>query len=319
MWYFWWGCRGNLTLITLRSERVKYKPGSTIIFHLSSYEKPTSPYCVMWYFWWGCRGNLTLITLGSERANLIPVSPPQINHSLPDRIVVFRDGVGDGQLPTVAGYEVQQLSECFALFGAGYQPRMAVVVVQKRINTRIFSIQVGWLPSSKSTYSQPFKDKMYKRSSENWLAGWLAGWLVGWSVDCLGCSSPQGNSRLDNPPPGTIIDHTITRKDWWVPHAPRNPTVSHAHALPSFPTPPEHSPALSSFHTPPRNLVLFPHPTPYSPEVPPNSVLLAHPRNLVLQPPPPSPVLFHHPTRVPPNSGLLRPPRNLVLEPHPTP
>ena len=22
MWYFWWGCRGNLTLITLRSERV---------------------------------------------------------------------------------------------------------------------------------------------------------------------------------------------------------------------------------------------------------------------------------------------------------
>ena len=24
MWYSWWGCRGNLTLITLRSERVKY-------------------------------------------------------------------------------------------------------------------------------------------------------------------------------------------------------------------------------------------------------------------------------------------------------
>ena len=22
VWYFWWGCRGNLTLITLRSERV---------------------------------------------------------------------------------------------------------------------------------------------------------------------------------------------------------------------------------------------------------------------------------------------------------
>ena len=56
---------------------------------------------------------------------------------------MFRDGVGDGQLHTVAGYEVQQLSECFALFGESYVPRMAVVVVQKRINTRIFSSQVG--------------------------------------------------------------------------------------------------------------------------------------------------------------------------------
>ena len=34
-----------------------------------SYEKPSSPYCVMYYYWWGCRRNLTLITLGSERVN----------------------------------------------------------------------------------------------------------------------------------------------------------------------------------------------------------------------------------------------------------
>ena len=32
-----------------------------------SYEKRSSPYCVMSYFWWGCRRNLKLITLGSER------------------------------------------------------------------------------------------------------------------------------------------------------------------------------------------------------------------------------------------------------------
>ena len=35
--------------------------GSIIIFHRVSYEKPSSPYCVMWEFWWGCRRNLTLI------------------------------------------------------------------------------------------------------------------------------------------------------------------------------------------------------------------------------------------------------------------
>lgn len=66
-----------------------------------------------------------------------------MNHTLPDRIIVFRDGVGDGQLRTVAGYEVQQLSECFTLFGESYEPKMAVVIVSKRINARIFASQVS--------------------------------------------------------------------------------------------------------------------------------------------------------------------------------
>jgi aubergine-like protein len=60
--------------------------------------------------------------------------------------VVFRDGVGDGQLNTVAGYEVKQLEECFTHFGEAYQPKMAVVIVQKRINTRIFlnAVRTTW-------------------------------------------------------------------------------------------------------------------------------------------------------------------------------
>lgn len=62
---------------------------------------------------------------------------------MPDRIVVYRDGVGDGQLKTVAGYEVQQLSECFVHFGGNYHPKMAVVIVSKRINARIFAAQVS--------------------------------------------------------------------------------------------------------------------------------------------------------------------------------
>ena len=56
---------------------------------------------------------------------------------------MFRDGVGDGQLNTVGSYEVPQLSECFTLFGETYQPQMTVVVVQKRINTRIYSYEVS--------------------------------------------------------------------------------------------------------------------------------------------------------------------------------
>ena len=68
----------------------------------------------------------------------------QVNHTLPEKIIVFRDGVGDGQLNTVGNYEVPQLSECFALFGESYQPQMIMIVVQKRINTRIFSFEVRW-------------------------------------------------------------------------------------------------------------------------------------------------------------------------------
>lgn len=51
---------------------------------------------------------------------------------------MYRDGVGDGQLHIVANYEVQQLSESFALFES-YKPKLAVIVVQKRINMRIFA------------------------------------------------------------------------------------------------------------------------------------------------------------------------------------
>ena len=61
-----------------------------------------------------------------------------MNHKLPDKILVYRDGVGDGQLNTVAGYEVDQLKKCFSHFGEDYNPPLGVVIVQKRINTRIF-------------------------------------------------------------------------------------------------------------------------------------------------------------------------------------
>ena len=37
----------------------------------------------------------------------------QVNGVLPERIIVFRDGVGDGQLETVHEHEVKQLLECF--------------------------------------------------------------------------------------------------------------------------------------------------------------------------------------------------------------
>ncbi|KAH3863467.1 hypothetical protein DPMN_026456, partial [Dreissena polymorpha] len=86
----------------------------------------------------------------------------ETNHELPEKIIVFRDGVGDGQLNTVADYEVDQLRSCFTHLGENYSPKLSVVIVQKRINTRIFA---------------------------------------------------ANGRQMENPPSGTVADHTITRRD----------------------------------------------------------------------------------------------------------
>ncbi|KOC60009.1 Piwi-like protein 1 [Habropoda laboriosa] len=61
------------------------------------------------------------------------------NKRYPDRIIVYRDGVGEGQIDTVARYEVKQLLAAFKNIEQNYQPTLTVIVVHKRINTRIFA------------------------------------------------------------------------------------------------------------------------------------------------------------------------------------
>ncbi|XP_064425222.1 piwi-like protein 4 [Latimeria chalumnae] len=62
-----------------------------------------------------------------------------LNHSLPDRIIVYRDGVGDGQLKMVVNYEVPQLLESFKGTSDDYSPRVTVVVVRKKCLPRFFT------------------------------------------------------------------------------------------------------------------------------------------------------------------------------------
>jgi aubergine-like protein len=63
----------------------------------------------------------------------------RVNGRLPATIVVYRDGVGDGQLQTVHAYEVTQLRECFKAIDAEYNPSFVFIVVKKRINSRFFT------------------------------------------------------------------------------------------------------------------------------------------------------------------------------------
>ncbi|KAM3610700.1 uncharacterized protein V6R79_007566 [Siganus canaliculatus] len=86
----------------------------------------------------------------------------EVNHNLPEKIVVYRDGVSDSQLKIVEQYEIPQIIKCFENFPS-YEPKLVFIVVQKRINTTLYS-----------------------------------------------CTA----NSFGTPPPGTILDHTLTHKDW---------------------------------------------------------------------------------------------------------
>ncbi|KAI1291821.1 Piwi-like protein 2 [Halotydeus destructor] len=67
----------------------------------------------------------------------------ELSSTLPDRIFVYRDGVGDGQLPVVQGYETMQLETAIAEYSAKQnlpRPKLTTIVVQKRISTKMFRI-----------------------------------------------------------------------------------------------------------------------------------------------------------------------------------
>ncbi|CAL1300079.1 unnamed protein product [Larinioides sclopetarius] len=112
----------------------------------------------------------------------------EVNHRLPEKIILYRDGVGDGQLDVVKNYETEQLRSCFNHFAADYTPSLSVVVVQKRINTRIYTVE-----------------------------------------------HQNGRKMLKNPAPGTILDHTVTRKSLYdfflVSQHVRQGTVSPTHYI----------------------------------------------------------------------------------------
>jgi len=65
-----------------------------------------------------------------------------IHEALPERICIYRDGVGEGQTKFVYETELVQirnrLEEMYEQFGNGGKLRLAFVVVSKNINTRIF-------------------------------------------------------------------------------------------------------------------------------------------------------------------------------------
>ncbi|CAG9530415.1 unnamed protein product [Cercopithifilaria johnstoni] len=65
----------------------------------------------------------------------------------PTRIIIYRDGVSEGQFFNVLQYELRALRECCMLLEEDYQPGITFIAVQKRHHTRLFAVdkkdQVG--------------------------------------------------------------------------------------------------------------------------------------------------------------------------------
>ncbi|KAM7179074.1 piwi-like protein 4 [Macrochelys suwanniensis] len=61
------------------------------------------------------------------------------NCELPARIIVYRDGVADGQLKMVVDYEVPQLLSVLTELTTNYSPKVSVIVVRKKCIPRFFA------------------------------------------------------------------------------------------------------------------------------------------------------------------------------------
>ena len=77
----------------------------------------------------------------------------RLNNELPDRIIVFRDGVGDGRLDYTRNFEVAQLEAAFKTFSSDYNPKLTFVIVSKRINEKFMHYD----PRVKSLFSNALK------------------------------------------------------------------------------------------------------------------------------------------------------------------
>ncbi|XP_076644828.1 aubergine isoform X1 [Halictus rubicundus] len=84
-------------------------------------------------------------TSGEELSNEFSVNLSKALHSyrntnkcLPSHIVIYRDGVGEGQVAHVYEHEVEQIKSKLKSIYGETQVKMAFVIVTKRINTRFF-------------------------------------------------------------------------------------------------------------------------------------------------------------------------------------
>ena len=135
-----WGCQlspkfGNLMVVGVDVFHDPSRRGSSIAGVVSSTNQTMSS-------WWS---QTAIQTPGQEMVDCLKVAFVEalkkfyeMNHVWPDKVIIFRDGVSDSQLDISAAYEARQFQDSFQHVNKDYKPGFGFLVVQKRINTRIF-------------------------------------------------------------------------------------------------------------------------------------------------------------------------------------
>jgi len=63
----------------------------------------------------------------------------KMNGVYPEKIIIYRDGISDGQLQMVKEHEIPQIEKAFTMIDTKYRPLLTVIIVKKRGNTRFFA------------------------------------------------------------------------------------------------------------------------------------------------------------------------------------
>uniref|UniRef100_A0A914VYH8 Uncharacterized protein n=1 Tax=Plectus sambesii TaxID=2011161 RepID=A0A914VYH8_9BILA len=98
-----------------------------------------------WYSQCELHGNPTELgeNLGKFIEEALKQRYDRCNNTLPGRIIIYRDGCGDGQIPFVKQHEVRLVRDAIRAVGKllahpDYNPGLAFVIVTKRVNIRYF-------------------------------------------------------------------------------------------------------------------------------------------------------------------------------------
>jgi len=66
----------------------------------------------------------------------------KLNGIFPQRIIFYRDGVGEGQMSGICAPEIESIKSCFVNLGIP-ETQLMYLNVNKRINTRLFGGDIG--------------------------------------------------------------------------------------------------------------------------------------------------------------------------------
>jgi len=65
------------------------------------------------------------------------------NGAFPERIIFYRDGVGEGQVEGVCKAEISQIKQALSTLGLGETTKLIYINTSKKVNTRIFGGDIG--------------------------------------------------------------------------------------------------------------------------------------------------------------------------------